>query len=103
MIGLVNDDTSLSAIFVAACAILEDEYTVSSLVLSIVFGALGSATYLCVLGSRMLFNLKEAAEHGVNVGTNWSSHWQTTMRFDGPATEDEVYVSRTFHPVELFH
>ena len=36
--------------------------------------ALGSPTLLCMLGSRMFFNLREAAGHGVNVGTNWSSY-----------------------------
>lgn len=40
----------------------------------------------------MLFNLKEAAEHGVNVGTNWSSQWHTTMRFEEPAIEDDGWV-----------
>ena len=35
---------------------------------------LGNPSLLCILGSRMFFNLKEAAERGVNVGTNWSSY-----------------------------
>ena len=35
-----------------------------------IISVLGSPTLLCILGSRMFFNLKEAAEHGVNVGTN---------------------------------
>ena len=51
-------------------------------VVTVLLSALGSPTFLCVLGSRMFFNLKEAAEHGVNVGTNWSSYSRSAIRFD---------------------
>ena len=47
-----------------------------------IFEALGSPTTLCILGSRIFFNLKEAAEHGVNVGTNWASYSHSAIRFD---------------------
>lgn len=53
-------------------------FATTSFEVSAVFEALGSPTLLCILGSRMLFNLKEAAEHGVNTGTNWSSYSHTT-------------------------
>ena len=49
---------------------------------------LGSPTLLCILGSRMFFNLKEAAEHGVNVGTDWSSHQHSAIRFDEPGAAE---------------
>ena len=52
----------------------------------------GSPIILCAIGSRMFFNLSEAAEHGVNVGTNWSSYSQTTIQFDvaqAPELQDE--------------
>ena len=53
---------------------------------SAIFQSLGSPTLLCVFGSRMFFNLKEAAEHGVNVGTNWSSYSHSAICFgDGKA------------------
>ena len=42
--------------------------------LAAVTNVLGSPTLLCIFGSRMFFNLREAGEHGVNEGTNWSSH-----------------------------
>ena len=44
----------------------------------------GNPTLLCIMGSRMLFNLKEAAEHGVNVGTNWSSYSHSAILFEEP-------------------
>ena len=50
---------------------------------------LGSPTLLCILGSRMFFNLKEAAEHGVNAGTNFQSHTVSSMAFgEGNGNED---------------
>ena len=56
---------------------------------------LGHPTLLCVAGSRMFFNLKEAAEHGVNIGTNWSSYSHSAIRFDEPqsAAEHPKYVT----------
>ena len=36
----------------------------------------------------MFFNLKEAAEHGVNIGTNWSSYSHSAIRFDEPQTDE---------------
>ena len=50
---------------------------------------LGSPTFLCVLGSHVLFNLKEAAEHGVNTGTNWSSYSHSALDFDEPSLGSE--------------
>ena len=49
----------------------------------------GSPTLLSVAGSRMFFNLKEAAEHGVNIGTNWSSYSHSAIRFDEPQPSAE--------------
>ena len=69
------------AIFVTVFALLGDLLEENNTVTTGVIITLGSPTLLCVLGSRMFFNLQEAAEHGVNIGTNWSSHSHTTMRF----------------------
>lgn len=58
------------------------------------FGALGSPTILCVFGSHLFFNLKEAAEYGVNVDTNWSAYSPSlnTMSFNEPQDGEERYV-----------
>ena len=60
---------------------------------------LGSPTLLCVIGSRMFFNLKEAAEDGVNVGTNWSSYSHSAIRFDETQFGElqSEYVTSTFY------
>ena len=63
--------------------LLADKFAESLLVDALLSG-FGSPTLLCVAGSRMFFNLKEAAEHGVNIGTNWSSYSHSAIRFDEP-------------------
>ena len=58
-----------------------------------VLNALGSPTLLCILGSRLFFNLKEAGEHGVNEGTNWGSHTVSSIHFeDGPGEQRYVFM-----------
>ena len=37
----------------------------------------------------MLFNLKEAAEHGVNIGTKWSLYPQSSIGFEEPQTSEQ--------------
>ena len=49
---------------------------------------LGSFTFLSIAGNRMFFNLKEAAEHGVNLGTNWSSYSHSAIQFDEPGPQN---------------
>lgn len=63
---------------------------------------LGSPTILCILGSRMCFNLKEAGEHGVNVGTNWSSHSHTTIGFEEPTRDEVLLVIRSFTTLRIY-
>lgn len=73
-----------------SCSIFEiSDNAAAAFVSAAVLEALGSPTLLCVLGSRMFFNLIEAAEHGVNVGTNWSSHSHSASLFDGPRNGQE--------------
>ena len=64
---------ALSALSCAIFGIVNGAASLS-LVSSSIFATLGNPTLLCVLGSRMFFNLMEAAEHGVNIDTDWSSH-----------------------------
>ena len=69
--------------FCSSFAILNDRFASTFLAAGAFFEGLGSPTLLCIFGSRMFFNLKEAAEHGVNVGTNWSSYSHSAIRFEG--------------------
>ena len=62
-------------------ALLGDTFAEPFLVQALLSG-FGSPTLLCVAGSRMFFNVKEAAEHGVNIGTNWASYTHSAIQFD---------------------
>ena len=45
----------------------------------------------------MFFNLKEASEHGVNVGTNWPSYTDSSIRFEDQHKEPRLqFVNGTF-------
>ena len=63
-------------------------FSFDSIITTNVLGALGSISFQCILGSRMFFNLREAAEQGVNVGTNWASYSVTGIRFGQSTSED---------------
>ena len=67
--------------------ILGNKFSYSFLLAALLEG-FGSPTLLCIFGSRVFFNLKEAAEHGVNVGTNWSSY-SSVMDFDDPLVGED--------------
>ena len=58
--------------------------------LSYILQEMGSPAFLCVLGSRLLFNIKEAAERGVNEGTSYKLKTLSNMDFaEGAGNEGE--------------
>ena len=48
----------------------------------------------------MFFNLKEAAEHGVNVGTNWSSYSHSAIRFEDANSHSEFV--KPIHTLQIY-
>ncbi|EJD04446.1 uncharacterized protein FOMMEDRAFT_155573 [Fomitiporia mediterranea MF3/22] len=48
---------------------------------ALVLSAIGIPTLLCILGSHLLVNLKEAGERGVNEGTNYRSRTVSDIEF----------------------
>ena len=54
-----------------------------------VFAALGSPTLLGALGSRMFFNIKEAAESDVDGALGWDTHCLSTIRFGDTSRSGE--------------
>lgn len=56
---------------------MEFKLTASNAFLSNLFLTIGSPSILCVLGSNMLFNLKEAGERGLNQGTSYRASSRT--------------------------
>ena len=80
----------LSAISCSVISLVGNRFGGHNLYLPSILNALGSPTLQCILGSRLFFNLKEAGEHGVNVGTNWGSYTMTGIDFSDPNEKNVV-------------
>ena len=78
-----NVVTLSRAVGVATFAIAGTDKTLS-FVSSTVLQVLGSPTLLCILGSHMFLNLKEAAEHDVNSDTMCSTYLSSPIQFNLP-------------------
>ncbi|OCB87158.1 hypothetical protein A7U60_g5672 [Sanghuangporus baumii] len=70
------------AISCSVFAIAEYRLRTTNLLLTNVLNSLGNPSFLCVLGSRMLVNLKEAAERGQNEGTSYRAPSTTLSDID---------------------
>lgn len=51
--------------------IMEFKLAVPNDYVAILLELLGSPTFLCIMGSNMLFNLKEVGERGLNQGISY--------------------------------
>ena len=71
-----------SAISTSVFNILNFKVQVSNIFLSGVLTQLGNPALSSLLGSRMLFNMKEAAERGLNEGTNYRTPPSTMSEMD---------------------
>ena len=63
--------TYFRVILFSVFAILEFRPHISSVFMAVIF-SLGSPSFLCVLGSRILVNLKEVGERGLEEGTDYT-------------------------------
>lgn len=61
--------------------IAEFKLIVTNHVLSGLLDSFGNSFYLCIMGSVMLFNLKEAGERGIDRGTSYRSMYSDVMEF----------------------
>ena len=59
------------------------QFSVPNIYLWAIIGAIGSPTFLCVLGCRLLIHLKEAGDIGVNEGTSYRLKSVSQMQFAG--------------------
>ena len=71
-----------SIVFCCVCNIVEFKVETDNPTVPIVLQFLGSPSFLCVLGSRMLFHLKEAGERGTNEGTSYRLKTITDIAFN---------------------
>ncbi|KAH8108371.1 hypothetical protein DFH11DRAFT_1109847 [Phellopilus nigrolimitatus] len=71
----------LLVISCGCCKIISFHLATFNLLHDNLFDTIGGATLLCVLGSRLLVNLKEAGERGVNGGTSYRASTMSNMEF----------------------
>ncbi|KAL5514492.1 hypothetical protein ACEPAG_2581 [Sanghuangporus baumii] len=70
--------------FIILCSvtrITDSKLSSISLLASILVGAAGSPTLLCILGGQLLINLKQAGERGANGGTNYTPKSVSNIEF----------------------
>ena len=70
----------------AVFVILSDVCEGKAIPVQVFLQNIGNPSLLCILGSRMFFNLKEAGEAGINEGTDLGSHPSIidSIHFDEP-------------------
>ena len=82
--------TIFSAVSIGLLADAIEELEDTSIIELFIFDLLVSTTPLSIIGSRIFFNLKEAADHGVSTGSNWASYANSAIRFNGPMSEEAL-------------
>ena len=78
---MASSNTCSSLVFVGVLEIIQFSAPLSDTMEIVVF-YLANPSILSPIGCRLLMNMKEAGEHGVNVGTNWDSYTHSAMRFE---------------------
>ena len=63
--------------------------------ITFILSTLRDPPVLSLLGSRMLFNMKEAGECGVNEGTNCMASTMSEIRFGSPARDEGTRTETT--------
>lgn len=72
---------------VSVFAIMQLRLEPSNVFLSAILTSLGNPLFLCVVGSRMLFNLKEVGEHGQNEETSYNATSRTVTGWNLPSPD----------------
>ena len=73
LLNLTNLIRHFSVIFVSVLKIVTDNIGDGGTLLSVIFGLVSNPALLSILGARLLFNMKEAGEKGLNEGTSCGS------------------------------
>ncbi|KAL5524863.1 hypothetical protein ACEPAF_10009 [Sanghuangporus sanghuang] len=81
---LIRDQISYFMLVITCCMfdIIQFKLEISNAFLAGILNALGNPAFFTILGSRMLFNLKEAGERGQNEGTSYGMPSQTISEID---------------------
>ncbi|EJC99475.1 uncharacterized protein FOMMEDRAFT_160533 [Fomitiporia mediterranea MF3/22] len=86
---LIRDQTIYFVLAVSCCVfnIVEFKVVTGNSSLAIFFDQLGSPSFLCILGSRLFFNMKEAGKLGVNEGTSYRMKSVSNIEFEQPPVQ----------------
>ncbi|KAH8108383.1 hypothetical protein DFH11DRAFT_1516989 [Phellopilus nigrolimitatus] len=84
LVRVLVQDQALYFIMIIACGaakIISFQPISSTFIVANLLNTIGSASFFCVLGSRLLVHLKEAGERGVNGGTSYRATTMGDMEF----------------------
>ncbi|KAH8109979.1 hypothetical protein DFH11DRAFT_1515033 [Phellopilus nigrolimitatus] len=76
---LIQDQAIYFIMCTSSC--MANQLSISNVLLSYLLDALGNPSLLCVLGSHLLTNLKEAGERGANGGTSYRMKTTSSIEF----------------------
>ena len=74
LLNLTDLIRHFSVIFVSVLNILTDNFGDNESLLPFILNLVGNPSFLSILGARLLFNMKEAGEKGLNQGTSCGSN-----------------------------
>lgn len=94
----LNDNDLTVPNSVLACSIfnvIQDRILAPNYYVVVLLQAIGNPSFLCVLGSRLLVNLREAGELGLNEGTNYrlSTRSVSGMEFADRNVEGQIFLT----------
>lgn len=69
---LWNTSSNFQSVLAVSGAQIIGDYINGSLIVDDILALIGNTSFLSLMGSRLLFNMKEAGERGLNQGTNCS-------------------------------
>ncbi|EJC99535.1 uncharacterized protein FOMMEDRAFT_160601 [Fomitiporia mediterranea MF3/22] len=92
---LIRDQIIYFLLAIMCCIfnLLYPKLDVENVILASILGQVGNPSFLCILGSRLLFNLKEAGKLGVNEGTNYRTKSMSNIKFEQPAAYEGTFTS----------
>ncbi|EJC99477.1 uncharacterized protein FOMMEDRAFT_160536 [Fomitiporia mediterranea MF3/22] len=86
---LIRDQMIYFILAVSCCIFNIMEFKVdTSVSLALLLEQFGSRSFLCILGSRVFFNMKEAGKLGVNEGTSYRMKSVSNIEFKQPVGSD---------------
>ncbi|KAH8112217.1 hypothetical protein DFH11DRAFT_1511949, partial [Phellopilus nigrolimitatus] len=84
LVKVLVQDQAIYFIMVIFCSVMHivsNQLIIPNVLLAELLNALGSPSFLCILGSHLLVHLKEAGERGANGGTSYRMRTMSDIEF----------------------